>query len=162
MKNFSENWAQSPELAQVKLVYQTKGDLSSNPVLCHPEDVHIYLLDIWDSDRIELQEEFCVLLLNNSLRVLGWHRLSTGSKTATVVDISHLIALTVLSNANSVVIAHNHLSGLQPSSADLKLTKRIHSALKIIGVTLQDHLIINRESYYSFRDHGMIGNHALQ
>jgi len=64
-----------------------------------------------------------------------------------------------LANAESVVIAHNHPSGkLQPSSSDIQLTKKIASTLKNAGIRLNDHLIITSDSYYSFRDAGMLTN----
>jgi len=158
MKHFSENWRKSQHLAEVKLVYQTKGDLDSNPILCAPEDVYTYLTDIWDLDRIELQEEFCVILLNNSLRVLGHHTLSKGGKNATVVEASHVLILAALANATSVILAHNHPSSLslKASRADIHLTNRISEALNNVGIKVNDHVIISRKEFYSFRNHGLL------
>jgi len=158
LMKLSENWRQSPHLSEVKLVYQTKGDLDSNPILCAPEDVYTYLTDIWDLDRIELQEEFCVILLNNSLRVLGWHLLSKGGKNATVVEASHVLVLASLANASSVILAHNHLSSinLKASRADIHLTNRISEALNHVGIKVNDHVIISRKEFYSFRNHGLL------
>ncbi|MEX2345289.1 MAG: JAB domain-containing protein [Balneolaceae bacterium] len=152
-----DNWLQDPHMSEVKLVYQSQSQSDNKPILKHPIDVFKYLISIWDMDRIELQEEFCLLLLNNELRCTGWHRLSTGGKNATVVDISLLLIVAALGNAHSVIIAHNHPSGrLKPSHADISLTKRIYKSLNIVGITLNDHLIIHRDDYYSFSQHRLL------
>ena len=155
--NKPDNWLQDPHMAEVKLVYQSQPQLADKPILNHPNDVYEYLLNIWDLDRIEIQEEFCLLLFNNELRCTGWHRLSTGGKNSTIVDISLLLVVAALGNAYSVVVAHNHPSGrLKPSSADINLTKRIYNALKTVGIQLNDHLIISRSEYHSFAEEGLL------
>lgn len=157
--NNLENNNKDPQLAEVKLVYQSQAQIPNKPILDHPERVFEYLLSIWDMDRIEIQEEFCLLLFNSELKCLGWHRLSTGGKNATIVDISLLITVAAIGNASSIIVAHNHPSGrLKPSTADIKLTKSIGKALHTIGISLNDHLIIRRDDYYSFSQHGMLDN----
>ena len=157
MKNFPENWLQSPHMAEVKLVYQTKGQLPSQPALCTPEEACQYLLSIWDHDTLELYEEFAIVLLNSSLKVLGWYKVSSGGKNATVVDISHVVCAAVLSNAHSVLLAHNHPSNTaKPSSADINLTRRISEALKNIGILISDHIILTSDGYYSFKEHNLL------
>ena len=153
----SQKWLSDPHMSEVKLVYQSKGSIANKPILSSPEDVFQYLLKIWDIDRIEMQEEFCILLFNNAMRCIGWHRLSTGGKSSTVVEISHLLAVAALGNANSVIVAHNHPSGImKASSADIQLTKRIYKAFKNVGISLNDHLIITRDDYYSFNQQGLL------
>ena len=153
----SDKWLSDPHMAEVKLVYQSNGSNANRPILSSPEDVFRYLLTIWDIDRIEMQEEFCILLFNNAMRCLGWHRLSTGGICSTVVEISQLLAVAALGNANSVIVAHNHPSGmLKASTADIQLTKRIYIALKHVGIRLNDHLIITRDDYFSFSQRGLL------
>jgi len=159
MKNFSEKWAVDPQLHEVELVYRTSTSNTNKPQLCSPGEVSDYLRSIWKQDRIELQEEFYVLLLNNAMRVLGWSKISSGGRTATIVDVSYVVQLAVLSNASSVIVAHNHPSGaLKPSTADINLTKRIQKALQTLSISLNDHIIICRQGYYSFLDHNKIPN----
>jgi DNA repair protein RadC len=158
MNKTPDNWLQSPHLSQVKLVYQTEQQLSSQPVINSPDEAYDYIMSIWDQGTLELQEEFAIILLNNNLKVLGFYKVSAGGKSATIVDISHVVCAAVLSNAHSVILAHNHPGGkLKASSADIQLTRRIYEVLTNVGITLNDHLIITRESYYSFNQHNLIG-----
>ena len=157
MKTFSENSPESPHFAEVSLRYSPSADISSKPKLKYPEDVFRYLLNLWDLDSFEISETFYVLLLNNKKRLLGWSKISLGSKTATIVDVSQVVTLALLGNASTVVIAHNHPSGeTHPSSADIRLTGRICQALELHDLKLDDHLIITREEFYSFAQNGLI------
>ena len=157
MKNFSETSPVSAHFAEVSLRYSPKADQSMLPKLCTPEDVYRFLLAIWDMDTLEISESFYVLLFNNKNKLLGWSKISLGSKSATVVDVSHVVTLALLGNASKVVIAHNHPSGeTRASSADIKITGRILQALELHDITLNDHLIVTREEYYSFRENNLI------
>jgi len=145
-------------MAEVKLVYQYKRQLSSQPIISSPDEAYEYMMSIWDQDTLELQEEFAIVLLNNALKVLGWYKVSRGGKSATIVDIPHVVCAAVLSNAHAVILAHNHPGGkLKASTADIRLTNRIYEALTNVGISLHDHLIITREYYYSFNQNNLIG-----
>jgi DNA repair protein RadC len=151
------NLVKDPQLSEVKLSYTTSMHEQDRPILNGPEDVYGYLCDIWDMERLELQEEFIVVVMNGARKVLGWTKISMGGKSATIVDVSMIIQVAVLSNACSVILAHSHPSGTQqPSASDINLTRRIKDALNLIGITLDDHLILVPGNYYSFRDKGLI------
>lgn len=157
MNNFSENSSTSARFAEVSLSYSPRADHSLLPKLNSPDDVYAFLLSIWDKERMEISEAFYVLLFNNSNKLLGWSRISLGSRNATVVDVSHIVTLALLGNASKVVIAHNHPSGqTNPSSADIKITGRIQQALELHEITLNDHLIVTRTDYYSFSYNGLV------
>ena len=90
-------------------------------------------------------------------KVIGWRVLSTGTMNKCIVDIKLLASLALHFTATEVMIVHNHLSGnLNPSACDKDLTQTIKTALKIINITLLDHLIITESGYYSFSDEGML------
>ena len=113
------------------------------------------LIDNWDMDTIQLQEEFKVLLLNRANIVLGIYNLSKGGVSGTMVDIKLLLASAIKANASSIIVAHNHPSGnLKPSENDIRLTKKIKDGALLLDVTLLDHLIVTKVSYYSFSDEG--------
>lgn len=153
----SNKWLQDPHMAEVKITYESNGKIEDKPILSKPEDVFQYLLKIWDLNRIEIQEEFYLLLLNNAMRCIGWHRISTGGKNATIVEISHLLVVAALGNASSIIVAHNHPSGiLKPSNSDIRLTRRISEAMTTVGISLNDHLIISRQEYFSFNEQGLL------
>jgi len=83
--------------------------------------------------------------------------LSMGGITGTVADIRLLFSVALNSLATSVIMSHNHPSGnLNPSQQDKDLTRKVQDAGKLMDIQLLDHVIITRESYYSFADEGLI------
>ncbi|HSD05850.1 RadC family protein [Flavobacterium sp.] len=105
----------------------------------------------------ELQhEEFWVLYLNNSNKILFKTQLSKGGLTGTVVDTRIVFKIALEQNATSIILSHNHPSGkLQPSEADIQITKKIKSAGQQLDIPVLDHIIITERGYYSFADEGI-------
>ncbi|MBL7472831.1 RadC family protein [Robertkochia sediminum] len=102
-------------------------------------------------------EEFWVLYLNNSNRVLKHEQLSKGGITGTLVDIRLALKLALELNATAMILAHNHPSGtLIPSEADKQLTRKFHKAAGSLDIKLLDHLIVTDKEYYSFADEGLL------
>lgn len=142
-----------PTIAEVSLVYKASQSVDSLPKITTPEEAASYLRSIWDSDTLELREEFIVVLLNNAKKVLGWPRISTGGSTATIVEPCAVFQLALLGKARSIICAHNHPSGiLTASSADISLTRRLTDAGKLLGITLDDHIIITQGGYMSLSE----------
>lgn len=102
-------------------------------------------------------EEFWVLFLNNSNKVLAKHQVSKGGMTATVVDIRLLFKQALELFSVAIIVCHNHPSGkLKPSDADIQLTQKIKNAGNTLDIKLLDHLIITEKAYFSFADEGVI------
>ncbi|MCB0742911.1 MAG: JAB domain-containing protein [Ignavibacteriae bacterium] len=121
------------------------------------KDSYELLKSCWNMNTIELQEEFKVLLLNRGNQVLGIYPLSRGGVSGTVVDAKLVFSVALKCNASSIIISHNHPSGnLKPSETDLKLTKKLKEAGTFLDIVLLDHLIISKESYYSFADNAQM------
>ncbi len=101
-------------------------------------------------------EEFWVLFLNNSNKVISKSQLSKGGITGTVVDIRLVFKLALENGATSLILCHNHPSGnLNPSDADKQITNKIKIGGEIIDVKILDHIIITETKYYSFVDEGI-------
>ena len=101
-------------------------------------------------------EEFWVLYLNNSNKVIYKAQLSKGGITGTVVDIRIIFKMAFEQNATGLILSHNHPSGkLIASEADLKITKRIKEAGQTLEIQVLDHLIITENGYLSFQDEGI-------
>ena len=102
-------------------------------------------------------EEFWVLLLNNSNKVVHKLQLSKGGLTQTIVDV-RLIFKTALEHlATALILVHNHPSGqLNPSGADKDITQKIKLAGNSLDIKLLDHLIITQNDYFSFADEGIL------
>jgi len=102
-------------------------------------------------------EEFWVLLLSRSNNILKKECISRGGVSGTVVDKKLIFKSAVENLASSIILFHNHPSGnLTPSQEDIKITKEIKEAGRIMDIQLQDHIIIADSKYYSFADEGMI------
>ena len=102
-------------------------------------------------------EEFWVLFLNNSNKVISKQQLSKGGITATMVDVRLLFKRAVELTSVSVIVCHNHPSGkLSPSNSDKQLTAKIKKAGNTLDIKLLDHLIITQKEYFSFADNGLI------
>ena len=98
-------------------------------------------------------EEFWVLFLNNSNKVVAKSQISKGGLTATIVDIRLVFKRALEMAAVGIIVCHNHPSGkLQPSNADKQLTQKIKEAGITLDIKLLDHLIITEKSYFSFAD----------
>ena len=101
-------------------------------------------------------EEFWVLYLNNSNKVIYKAQLSKGGITGTVVDIRIIFKMAFEQNATGLILSHYHPSGkLMASEADLKITKRIKEAGQTLEIQVLDHLIITENGYLSFQDEGI-------
>ncbi|WP_445747983.1 RadC family protein [Polaribacter sp.] len=102
-------------------------------------------------------EEFWVLFLNNSNKVLAKQQVSKGGMTATVVDIRLLFKQALELFSVAIIVCHNHPSGkLKPSDADIQLTQKIKNAGNTLDIKLLDHLIITEKAYFSFADEGIL------
>ena len=102
-------------------------------------------------------EEFWIVYLNNANRVLRSEQLSKGGITGTLVDVRLVMKKALEIGAISLILAHNHPSGaLVPSTSDKELTIKLIKASKSLDIKVLDHLIITKESYYSFADNNLI------
>jgi DNA repair protein RadC len=101
-------------------------------------------------------EEFWVLYLNNSNKVIYKSQLSKGGITGTVVDVRLLFKTALENNATSIILTHNHPSGkLLASDADKDITKKLKLAGEQLDIKVLDHIIITETGYYSFQDEGI-------
>jgi DNA repair protein RadC len=117
--------------------------------------------DVFDIMKTSMQdlphEEFWILLLNRANAVIRKELISRGGVSGTVVDTKIIFKTAVENYACSLIVCHNHPSGnLKPSDADIRITKSIREAGKIMEIPLVDHLIITDTEYYSFADEGIL------
>jgi DNA repair protein RadC len=146
------------KIEEVELIYKTKVKPSERIKVVSSKDVVKVFKSIYDINKIELQEMFYVMLLNNANKVLGVAHISTGSTTACVVDVKSIFSISIKANASAIVLCHNHPSGnLTPSDADKQLTKRVKEAGKLLDIAVLDSVIISsEENYFSFADEGIM------
>lgn len=102
-------------------------------------------------------EEFWVIFLNNSNKIIEKQQLSKGGITGTLVDVRLILKVALQLGAIAIILCHNHPSGsLQASRADKQITNKINSACKELDIKLLDHVVITNSTYFSFADSGII------
>lgn len=102
-------------------------------------------------------EEFWILLLNRSNRIINKTKISQGGIAGTVIDTKLILKTAIEHLASSIILCHNHPSGnLTPSESDIDITKKLKTASEYMDIKLLDHIIVADHSYYSFIDEGKI------
>ncbi|XMO85190.1 DNA repair protein RadC [Algibacter sp. AS12] len=106
----------------------------------------------------ELQhEEFWIIYLNNSNKVIRKNQLSKGGITGTLVDVRLVLKNALEVGAVGLILAHNHPSGsLKPSEADKHITNKLKTAAQSLDIKVLDHLIITEKAYFSFADESLL------
>lgn len=117
--------------------------------------------DAYQLIRAELselpREEFWVLLLSRSNRLMEKVKISQGGVSGTITDIRIILQSAFSKLASAMILCHNHPSGnLKPSQADLKITKKISEAAKLMDISVLDHIIVGDEAYFSFADENLL------
>jgi len=145
------------KVSEVELIYRSKVMAKDRPKITDSKTAYEILLQSWDENKIELQEQFKILLLNTANRCLGIAEIGTGGLTSCTADPRLIFSIALKGKASGIILAHNHPSGnLQPSQADLELTKKIINGAKLLDVKILDHLIITSEEYKSFSDDALL------
>lgn len=120
-------------------------------------DIKNYICNIVDFDTL-IEEHFYVIFLNRANNIIGWYQVSIGGVSASIVDIKKVLTAALGCLASSIICVHNHPSGnLKPSNADIKITNKIKNSIKLLDMSLLDHIIVgNNQEYYSFSDEGVL------
>ena len=127
---------------------------SSEPVNTPDAAVRLMAETLRQYDR----EVFCVVNLRNDMKPINMNIVSIGTLNRSLAHPREILKSTILSNAESVMLFHNHPSGnLSPSAEDIALTDRMQKLCTLLGVPVLDHIIIgNADRYYSFREHDIL------
>ncbi|MFN8290187.1 MAG: JAB domain-containing protein [Chitinophagaceae bacterium] len=142
-------------VTEVELVYRNKVNPAERPKITSSSTAYDILMEAWDMNKIELVEQFSILLLDRSNSCIGISTISQGGISACVVDPKVVFATALKARASSIILAHNHPSGnLKPSEADKTITKSLVAGGHILDLRVLDHLIVTPRSYYSFADEG--------
>lgn len=139
------------DIVKVGLVRE-KGSIYGVKKVNSPSDlIPMIKRFIGDSDR----ENLIVCCLDVKNKPINVSVVSTGSINSSVVHPREVFKTAILSNANSIIVAHNHPSGdTEPSENDFNITLRLKECGEILGITLLDHIIIG-DGYYSFKEHNL-------
>lgn len=102
-------------------------------------------------------EEFWAIYLNHQLQILEMTLLHRGTLNYCTVHPRDLFRQAFLHNSYTMIIAHNHVSGeLEPSTEDIKLTKKLIKISHVTEISIADHLIFNDKKYFSFKENQIL------
>jgi len=128
-------------------------DDSNLPIISTPKDVVAQLTEL----RQNKKEHFVVLYLNARNQLVYKETISMGTLDANLVHPREVFEPALKYSAANIMVAHNHPSGdPKPSEDDLEITKRLAEAGKMMGVEVLDHVIIVKNSYFSFKDEKLL------
>ncbi|WP_370634393.1 RadC family protein [Pedobacter sp. Leaf132] len=141
----------------MQVSYRTGYKVQERPQINSSNDAYHILLQHWKLGSIEYLEEFKVILLNTTNRVLGIVDISIGGVQGTLADPKVIFAIALKTNSSKLILAHNHPSGnTKPSNADLKITQKLKEGGKLLEIEVCDHIIVTTDRYYSFADECMM------
>jgi len=144
-------------VSEIKVSYQPKFKACERPKVNSSKDAYNILFNNWDQGRIEMSEQFCILLLNRANHVIGMTEISSGGFSGTVVDPKLIFGIALKSCTSGIILCHNHpSSNLKPSQQDLTITRKLVEAGKLLDLLILDHIILTKTGYFSFGDEGLL------
>lgn len=149
---------------QLKCIAEISRRISSRKreegiVMREPRTVAAYFMDRL---RHERQEHLVLAMFGAGCRYIGDETITIGTSTASLVSPSDIFRKALLCGAQAIILLHNHPGGDPlPSMADREVTCRVLHAGILIGIPLEDHIIIGNQSYYSFRENNELPDSEL-
>jgi len=143
-------------ISEIKIVSEPKDTWVTKAQIRNSEESSQYIKELWPVE-IEHREACMALYLNRANNTIGYAIIGIGGLSGTVVDPKIIFQHALLCNASALILSHNHPSGnLNPSEADKSITKKISKAGKVLEIDVLDHVIITKNSYFSFADEGIM------
>ena len=140
----------------VRLVKEKSGRYELERVIDNSTQAGEICREVFELDA-RPYETVVMLALSTQNKVIGCFEVARGTVNESPAYVREIATRALLSNAVSVILAHNHPGeSLRPSEADLQMTKRTKDALKLLNITLLDHLIITNDGYYSMAEQDLI------
>lgn len=125
--------------------------------LCAPIKSSSDVVPYVQNYAVSKKEHFLLLTLNGSHEIIQIHVVSIGTLNRTLIHPREIYGTAMREDAAAIIVCHNHPSGnCQPSEEDIDVTHNLERVGEIMGIELLDHIIVCRESYYSFLDNKML------
>lgn len=136
------------KVPQIRLALIRENDVKASPVYT-PSDIELFAEPL----KHATEEYFIAFHLDTRHNVVGYHEVSHGTLSSSLVHPREVFKAVLLSNAHAVLVAHNHPSGsLTPSAEDLETTKQLVAGGKLLGVPVIDHIIVSYVGIQSIRE----------
>ena len=143
----------SNSVPEVDIVIKRTIPFNERPKVTNSKSATEIFRKFWDTDRINVQESFWIMLLDRANNVIGIYNPSKGGIAATIVDGGLIGATALKSLAQAVIVCHNHPSGnLKFSQSDKIMTKKLGTTLKVLDIALLDSMVITETEYNSMAD----------
>ena len=139
-----------PQMSRRYMISRTRND----NILNSTEKAGNYLMQFFYAERDEVVYMAC---LDAKCKVINCKLIFRGSVNSANISVRKLVENALLYNATSVIIAHNHTSGIAlPSQEDISTTRKIEDALRAVDIILNDHIIVADDDYVSLADNGIL------
>lgn len=126
----------------------------SNKKISSPSDIAEIFIPLL---KDEVKEIFIVVCLNSSNKIIKFEKISTGNLNSSVVHPREVFKVAIENNSANIILIHNHPSGnIEPSSEDIRLTKKMVEAGKILEIQVFDHIIIGGNKFTSMVEQRII------
>ena len=147
--------------AMIEIARRILSNGEAAPLMDSPQRIYDWLRPVADGEPVE---KFWVLSLNRKNRLLRCHAVTSGTATASLVHPREVFREAIRNSASALVCAHNHPSGdPSPSQADIRATRQLREAAKVVQLDFLDHVIIGQREhdpagtgYYSFAESGLL------
>ena len=140
-------------MRSLELVKEGSMFYDKRKINCPSECVDLIRKFMDNADR----ETFVAIALDTKKQPTAIQTISLGTLNSAPVHPREVFKMAILANADSIIVAHNHPSNnVQPSQADLSMTKRLEECGELIGIQVLDHIIIGSDKYTSFRDEDLM------
>lgn len=141
-------------LVQIRLVREIAHTLHPRTQVRSPEAIAAFLAERFADCATE---EFVSINLNTANCLINVVTISRGGLAASIVEPRAVFQAAMLSNAAAVIVAHNHPSGnLEPSREDIRVTRQLAEAGRILGIPVHDHLVIAGQGFTSLAERGLM------
>ncbi|MBQ9630946.1 MAG: DNA repair protein RadC [Treponema sp.] len=132
-----------------------RRSLHLNAIIRHPSDVVTFVKNY----SVLPKEHFICITLNGGHEIIKIRVVTVGTINRTLVHPREVFSEALMENAAAIIVCHNHPSGsCTPSLEDIEATRNLLEAANIIGISLLDHIILDREGYFSFLEHNLLFN----
>ena len=143
-------------MPEITVSYKNNVKASERKIITNPQDAYCCLKPFY-AGCMEHHEEVYAIFLNKGERALGVSQIAKGGIDCSVVDVKIILQIALKVNATGIILSHNHPTGIvRPSNNDINLTNLLKKACQYLEITLRDHIILTKDTYYSFANEGFI------
>jgi DNA repair protein RadC len=139
---------------RVSLIKEHTIPYGTHSLILTPVQVYELIKEyLQDTDR----EHFVAIFLDSRSEVIGINTVSIGTLTESLVHPREVFKAAILANAASVIVVHNHPTGeAHASEADMSVTTKLKESGRILGIPIEDHVVLGEKTFFSFREEGLL------